>query len=492
MKKIPGKKYSVHCLTILFWFCVITVHSQVPDDSPGAREAAMLRLKKVALYTPCNDASTMTRPFGTTCNSREFAAPPVLSAPKIQWEINPGWWSVWTPFVTEKYVLTGSCNNDTNAGLSIIDKKTGKIVWNLSDICQIGNRRGSMGVIQFFELPAEEVLMVYPREDGSPTDYYVISLKTGKMTRSLKMIKPLAPIRSYGNVFTAVTQSSKNGYSILSGLTNSLDKVLWENTTFRLAMPDKLDPHYRPTFSAGASEDGILFLSARSKEQTEPPTRQLHAIDLTSGKTLWRHTDQPVTEKTGIKEYKSDDGIPMIIDHKIIIKVQGLDGPTGPGSNPYGEGLRAFDKNTGRILWTAKLQSKQYFINRVGAGTIVVAEVQAGKEKEIHGYSTKDGKLVWRRKIPANAGLLCSSGGAFYVGERIVDDNNKWKETRLQGFDGETGTLLWTTGLPERFFQYDANSPWNIESPIGGLPVWTIDHDGAIYGVTLKGAYKLK
>lgn len=115
-----------------------------------------------------------------------------------------------------------------------------------------------------------------------------------------------------------------------------------------------------------------------------------------------------------------------------------------------------------------------------------------GKEKEIWGYNTTDGKLVWKRKISGNAGLLCGSGGAFYVGERIVDENNKWKDTKLQGFDGETGTLLWTGSLPERFFQYDVNSPWNIESKIGGLPVWTIDRDGAIYGVTFKGAYKLK
>lgn len=472
--------------------CANTGMAQTPDDSPKARDAAIAKLKNVLVYQPCEDASTMTRPFGTTCNSREFAAPPILSAPKIQWEINPGWWSVWTPFVTGNYLLTGSCNNDTNAGLSIIDKKTGKIVWRISDICTVGNRRGSMGAIQFFELPSNEVLMYYAREDGGPADYYVISLKTGKITRSLKMIKPLAPIRNYGAIFTAVTQSTKNGYSILSGLNSNLDKVLWENTDFRLAMPDKLDPHYKPTFSAGASEGGILFLSARSKDQTEPPTRELQAIDLKNGKTLWRHTNQPITEKSNQTVYRSDDGIPMVVDHKVIIKVQGLDGPVGPGSYPYGEGLRAFDTKTGKILWTTKSQSKQQILNRAGAGTVVVAEVQTGTEKEIRGYHTKDGSIAWKRKISNKAGLLCASGGAFYVGERIVDENNEWKDTKLQGFDGETGTLLWTASLPERFFQYDVNAPWNIESKMGGLPVWTIDRDGAIYGVTLKGAYKLK
>lgn len=492
MKIFIGQISSIKYVSLLILLAANQVQAQVPDDSPKAREAAIARLKKVTTYTPCEDASGMTRAFGTTCNSREFAAPPILDAPRVQWEINPGWWSVWAPFLSGNYMLTGSCNNETNAGLSIIDKSSGKIVWRISNICAVGNRRGSMGSVQFFELPSSEVLMLYAREDGGPADYYVINLKTGKIVRSLKLIKPGAPIRNYGNVFTAVTQSSKNGYSILSGLNTSLDKVLWENTGFRLAMPDKLDPHYQPTFSAGAAEDGILFLSARSKDQTDPPTRQLHAIDLKDGKTLWRHTDQPVTEKSGNKTYRSDDGLPIIVNHKVIIRVKGLDGATVPNGEPYGEALRAFDKNTGKILWTTKPQPKQQIINRIGAGPVVVAEVVTGKEKEIWGYNTTDGKLVWKRKISGNAGLLCGSGGAFYVGERIVDENNKWKDTKLQGFDGETGTLLWTGSLPERFFQYDVNSPWNIESKIGGLPVWTIDRDGAIYGVTLKGAYKLK
>lgn len=254
------KKYTFINIAIILFFGVNTVRAQVPDDSPKARDAAIARLKNNSVYKPCGDASNMTRQFGTTCNSREFAAPPILSAPKIEWEINPGWWSVWTPFVTENYVLTGSCNNETNAGLSIIDKKTGKIIWRISNICAVGNRRGSMGSIQFFELPSNEVLMYYAREDSSPADYYVISFKTGKIVRSLNLVKPGAPIRNYGDVFTAVTQSFKNGYSILSGLNTSLDKVLWENTNFQLAMKDKSDPHYQPTFSAGASEDGILFL----------------------------------------------------------------------------------------------------------------------------------------------------------------------------------------------------------------------------------------
>ena len=142
MKIFIGKISSINYVSLLILLVANQVQAQVPDDSPKAREAAIARLKKVTTYTPCDDASGMTRAFGTTCNSREFAAPPILDVPKVQWEINPGWWSVWAPFLSGNYMLTGSCNNETNAGLSIIDKSTGKIVWRISNICAVGNRRG--------------------------------------------------------------------------------------------------------------------------------------------------------------------------------------------------------------------------------------------------------------------------------------------------------------------------------------------------------------
>lgn len=464
--------------------------AQLPDDSPSAQQAAITRLRNASPCPVCDDAAKMSVPYGTSCNSRAFEAQPILAAPQKQWEINPGWWGVWPPFLVGNLILTGSCNNDGNAGLSAIDKNTGKTVWRISNICTTGNRRGSMGYVTFYELPSGEVLMIYPREDGQPTDNYVIDVKAGRIVRTLTPAKR-GPTRGRGGVFTVLNQSSSEGYSYISALNADMNTVLWQNKDFRLAMTDKLDPLYTPTFAAPAISDGILFQTARSKDQTDPPTRQLHAIDLKTGKTLWRHTSQPDMGKRGSTTYRSDDGIPMVADGKVIIRIR-----ADKGGVQYTSALRALDMHTGKILWTTNTNNSGSVIeisSRVVACNMLVTEVKTGNTHELVGFNLVDGSIGWRRAISKDAQLMASSGGVFYVGERLLTDNNQWKDTRLQGFDGKTGTLLWTASLPDYYLGLGTNSnQWDIENPNAITPGWTIDSDGAIYGVTLKGVFKLK
>lgn len=472
---------NIFLLAFSYILCTGIQAQSTPDDLPAAIDAAIARLKAAQPVKVCGDDSKMSRMYGTSCQSREFQAPPLLKAPQIKWQNNPGWWGVWPPFVVGNLILTGSCNNDGNEGLSALDKNTGKIMWRIGNICATGNRRGSTGFVSFYELPSGEVLLLYPREDGKPADYYVIDVKTGKIVRSLSPVK-VGPTRNQGGVFTVVNQTSAGGYSYISALSPDMSKVLWQNKDFALAMTDKLDPHYMPTFSPSAALDGMLFLTARSLDQPVPATRQLHAIDIKTGKTIWKHTQQKVVEKSGNTAYLSDDGNPIVANEKVIIRMQ----------NANGESLRALDTKTGKILWNSNLLSGQVIQNRVAVGKMIVIEAYAKKERQVLGYSLADGKLIWKRKISPNARLLNSSGGVFYMGERMVDADNRWKESRFQGLDGETGTLLWTTNFPEHFLDISGETPWNIETKTGGPPTWVIDRDGAIYGVTLKGAYKLQ
>lgn len=475
---------------LLFVICSNSSQAQTPDDSPAAREAALARLRKAAPCKVCDDAATMSQPYGSSCNSREFKAPPILAAPQKQWEINPGWWGVWPPFLVGNHILTGSCNNDGNEGLSAIDKNTGKTVWRIGNICATGGRRGNTGFVSFYELPSGNVLLMYPRNDSQIVDCYEIDVKAGRIVRNLTPAKR-GPTRGRGGVLTVLNQTSKDGYSYISALSSDMSRVLWQNNDFRLAMTDKLDPFYTPTFSAPASYGGILFQTARSKDQPEPPIRQLHAIDLKTGKTRWRHNEQPVIlQRNGIA-YRSDDGIPMVADDKVIIRVQALLWPTS-----YPVALRALDMHTGKVLWTTKAVSAtdRQLLARVAVCNMLVTEVkQDNGRRELLAYNLADGSLAWQRSIGDNAHLMASSGGAFYVGERIVDNHGKWKENRLQGFDGQTGTLLWTASLPDHFIaQGGERSLWDIENVNAVTPDWMIGSDGAIYGVTLRGAYKLK
>lgn len=467
-----------------------TPPASAPDDSPAAREAAIARLRAAPRRPVCADPSAMSRVYGASCNSREFPAPPILAAPRVVWEAKPGWWSVWSPFLVGNLVLTGSCNNDTNAGLSALDMATGKVVWRIASICAVGNRRGSMGAVAFHELPSGEVLMIYPRQSGEPTDYYVIDPKAGRIVRSLTPAANVT-LRSQGGAFTGVSQSQRDGVSYISGFSPALDKVLWRNGGFRLAMP-KDDPRYMPTFSPPAADGGVMFETARSKDQADPPTRQLHAIDLKTGQTLWRHTDQPVAERGNGASWRSDDGTPMVAQGKVIIRVQGLLGAAGLGRRPDGDALRALDPRSGAALWTSPPVAGVTIANYVAAGDVLVAEVDRGGGCELWGYRLADGRVAWRRPAGKEVRVLASSGGAAYLSERIPA--NGGYDFRLQGLDGATGTLLWTTVLPGHDNPFD--DQWGVVPDLrsGGLqgPAWRIGRDGAIYGVLLNGAYKLQ
>lgn len=459
----------------------------VPDDSPAARDAAIARLRAAAPRQVCADGATMGRTYGTACNSREFPAPPILAAPKTVWEIKPGWWGAWAPFLVGDVMLTGSCNNDTNAGLTALDTKTGKVAWRIASICTVGNRRGSMGQVAFHEMPAGQVLMIYAREDGGPPDNYVIDPKAGRILRTLAPVKR-GPLRSGGGLFTIVSQQSAQSQSTITALSPEMDRELWQNSGFRLAM-NNTDPHYTPTFALPATSGGVMFQVARSKDQPEPPTRQLHAIDVKTGATLWRHTSQPVTERSNTTAYRSDDGIPMVAAGKVIIRVQGLLGPVGIGVVPKGDALRALDPRSGAILWTTAPVAGQTIINRLAVGDVLVAEVTSGSARELWGYRLADGGLAWRRPVTSATRLLASSGGAFYVSER--DAANDY---RVHGLDGATGTLLWS--MPLAGHNLDFDSQWGIQDARGGVgaqgPSWRIGRDGAIYGVKLDGAFKLQ
>lgn len=485
---------AISLLAVLAVSPVWPVIAGQADDSPAARTAAVARLRAAPSMPVCADPGAMGRTFGTTCNSREFPAPAMLEAPKIVWQTRPGWWGAWSPLLVADLMLTGSCNNDGNAGLSALDLRTGKTVWRIAEICTVGNRRGTTGNVAFFELPSGEVLMVYPRDNGEPTDYYVVDVKAGRIVRSLTPAANVT-LRGLGGSLTGVNQSNREGVSNLIGFNPSLDQVLWRNRGFRLAMRND-DVHYQPTFSPAVRTDDVLLLSARSKDQPDPATRQLHAIDVRTGETLWRHTDQPAVERSsgGGGAWRSDDGVPMVAGGKAIIRVQGLLGAAAHGTKPTGDALRAFDPRSGAIAWTTQPIAGTLIENRVAVGDVLVVEVVQGGTRALWGYRLSDGAAAWRRSVSAQTHVLASAGGVLYASERRAYADGRNKDYSLQALDGRTGTLLWTTTVPGHNLDFEGG--WGIEPDprrtASQGPAWRIGRDGAIYGVTLTGAFKLQ
>lgn len=479
-----------------------------PDDSPAARDAAIARLRGAPAREVCVDPSPGSRNYGTTCVTREFPAPAILVPPKIAWMVRPGWWGTWSPYLIGDLVLTGSCNNEDNKGLSAFDMKTGRTAWRIASICDEGNRAGSTGSVRFHGLSAREVLMIYGRNDGKPDDFYVVDVTAGRIVRSLAPARR-GPTVGYPGGFTVLTQSTPEGTSYLNFFSPDMTRLLWRHSGIHLAC-DKLDPHCRPVFSGAAVQDGRLYISVTTKDQPAPPTRQLHAFDIATGTLLWKHTQQPVVEQDrtaqGLLEYRSDDGLPMVAGEKVVIRVDGTLGPAGRREPPTSTALRALDARTGAIVWTtagvprrlstsasgAAARDTQELKNRLVAGGILVAELAGTAAKELIGYRLSDGQVEWRRPVSLHATLTASSGGAFYIAESVKGAGGE-AEYEMQGFDGATGTRLWTTRFPGHNVPF--LNAWDLEGPVSNMyqgPSWRIGRDGAIYGVTLQGAYKLQ
>jgi outer membrane protein assembly factor BamB len=465
-----------------------------PDDSERARQEAIARLRAAGARNVCSDASLHTRTWGTACGSREFSAPPLLSAPSIRWEVEFGWWGTWSPWVGEGLLLTGSCNNDDNKGLSAIDIQSGKVRWRLPAVCDEGQLRGTMGSASFLEAGPGKVLFALDRGYGTGTDWRLIDLETGRILERPQPVKR-GPTSEIGGAYAVTTASKENQRSYLNALSPSLDRIVWRNEGFRIPC-DPLDSHCLPTFSISVAFDGTLFISGVSIDQPEPPTRELHAFDVATGALKWKHTAQPVREVDGQgRRHRSDDGRPMVVDGKVIIRVE--------DENSYA--LRALDPASGRVLWTTDALARRVMEKRgllgartlsswIGAGPVVVGLVVNTEKTELMGWRTSDGRLLWVREVPSVTSLTASAGGVFYtaLGRPERKEISPSGELVIEGFEAATGTKLWSTGISSHNRPFEGEwSITQISYGAPGGPGWRIGPDGAIYGVTLKGAYRL-
>ncbi|AMW06156.1 PQQ-binding-like beta-propeller repeat protein [Gemmatimonas phototrophica] len=390
-------------------------------------------------------------------------------------------------------MLTGSCTNETNQGLSALDLQTGMVRWRLAAICQEANRNGSMGSVSFHEAGPGKVLFAFRREDRPATDWMLIDLKTGRVLEQYKPVKS-GPTTEVGGAFSVITTSRENQRSYLNVLSPTLDRIVGRYEEFRFGCPPS-ESQCPPVFSLAVASSGMLFLSGMSIDQAEPPTRQLHAFDVASGALRWRHTAQPTREIDGRgRKVRSDDARPMVVDGKVIIRLE----------DENSHALRALDAATGRILWSTDKQPRRVMEKRgllgprtlttwIGAGQSIVGYVTSEEKSELIGWSTSSGSQRWSREVPRNTYLTASAGGVFYTAYTIDKPGNMNDDLELHGYDAETGTKLWSTIIPGHNRPFTGE--WSItQGDFGGTggPGWRIGRDGAIYGVTLKGAYKLQ
>jgi hypothetical protein len=154
----------------------------------------------------------------------------------------------------------------------------------------------------------------------------------------------------------------------------------------------------------------------------------------------------------------------------------------------------ATDALARRVMEKRGLLGARTLSSWIGAGPVVVGLVVNTEKTELMGWRTSDGRLLWVREVPSVTSLTASAGGVFYTALARPErkEISPSDELVIEGFEAATGTKLWSTGISSHNRPFEGEwSITQISYGAPGGPGWRIGPDGAIYGVTLKGAYRL-
>jgi outer membrane protein assembly factor BamB len=116
--------------------------------------------------------------------------------------------------------------------------------------------------------------------------------------------------------------------------------------------------------------------------------------------------------------------------------------------------------------------------------------------RELWAYRLTDGRPAWRRPLPdpdspVRLKLAASAGGVVYLMDGRI----------IMALDGDTGTQLWTWTQPTdndypTFSMTGGEVSSRVESYERGEfnwpRDWTIGPDGAFYGTTAQGPFKIR
>jgi quinoprotein glucose dehydrogenase len=150
-----------------------------------------------------------------------------------------------------------------------------------------------------------------------------------------------------------------------------LDIKINQHKTFKAPAPSREDSVYRMPYSATGYNK---FLTKEGYPAVAPPWGTLNAIDLNSGKLVWKDTlgDYPELKAKGLHTGTENYGGPAVTAGGLVFIAATSDAK-----------MRAFNKRTGKLLWEADLPAcgfatpavyqvngKQYLVIACGGGKL--------------------------------------------------------------------------------------------------------------------------
>ncbi|MGO4547221.1 PQQ-binding-like beta-propeller repeat protein [Paenibacillus sp. 2TAB23] len=257
--------------------------------------------------------------------SQVYAEKPVISFntgnPGIQTPFVQPSWSVkvdnWYSFYTSSDLITtaeGKVFTFRDQKLIALNAQTGKTIWTFND--------------HVYSLFVYHEGVIYGNLIGG--DLFALSASSGKKLwqSSVKIERPNA-IEAFGDTLYALIDNYTFAVHVKTG------KQLWVNS----GSQDTTEPKEAYYTSSGMMDAGDILLRAITLNEPTQTTRQLHAIDKKTGKTLWNmnNQDAPFKIEGGLAYSIIYNNQPIVDDAERSITVNVINVKTGQikGSRDY-------------------------------------------------------------------------------------------------------------------------------------------------------------
>lgn len=178
----------------------------------------------------------------------------------------------------------------------------------------------------------------------------------------------------------------------------------------------------------GGSDDGPIATPAVDGNDLFAlgPHGHLIAVDVTSGQERWRHD---LVAAFGAAAPTWGFAASPLIEGGLVIV------PTG---GPASRGLLAFDRTTGKLMWSASVATALAYTSAIVATVGGVRQVIAAASDRVFAVSPADGRVLW--SAPGTGGTIEVSNSPLVLpGDRVLLSN--WEGSMLVGVSRRDGAF---------------------------------------------------
>jgi outer membrane protein assembly factor BamB len=232
----------------------------------------------------------------------------------------------------------------------------------------------------------------------------------------------------------AVTMEMRDGDDFVVAFDAASGKEIWSA---------RVGPTYR---GHGGSHDGPIATPTLAGDDVfaAGPHGQLVALDMKTGKERWRHD---LAASLGATMPRWGFAASPLVEAGLVVL---------PAGGESGGGLLAFDRASGRLVWSAPHTKSTSYSSAVAATIAGTRQILTASSDRIFAVSPEDGRLLWSVSGPGTA-IEVSNSPLVLPGDRVLltfwehsqlikiarkgdalSASEIWQSPRLRAFNGPT------------------------------------------------------